>query len=119
MRAILAMNLLSLYQAQVTAKAGWRQPSTLRAAVFASLHSPLRGSLRLAVSLRSAVCGALLCRAGRKLALRLSQNGGGLEKHQVLIDNALDMQITIAPLLPRPRELEQDFDTVLPGGDGI
>jgi hypothetical protein len=29
------------------------------------------------------------------------------------------MQITIAPLLPRPRELEQDFDTVLPGGDGI
>jgi hypothetical protein len=97
--AILALNLLSLYQAQVTAKAGWRQPSTLRAAVF--------------------VCGALLGRAGRKLALRLSQNGGGLEKHNVLIENALDMQITIAPLWPRPRELEQDFDTVLPGGDGI
>ena len=97
--AILAFNLLSLYQAQVTAKAGWRKPSTLRAAVF--------------------VCGALLGRAGRKLALRLSQNSGGLEKHKALIDNALDTKMAIAPLLPRPRAPEPDFDTVLPGSDGI
>ena len=97
--AILGFNLLSLYQAQVTPKAGWRKPSTLRADVF--------------------ICGALLGRAGRKLALRLSQNGGGLEKHKALIDNALDAKIAIAPLLPRPREPEPDFDTVLLGGEGI
>ena len=97
--AILGFNLLSLYQAQVTPKAGWRKPSTLRAAVF--------------------ICGALLGRAGRKLALRLSQNGGGLEKHKPLIENALNTQIAIAPLLQRPGQQKSDFDTVLPGGDGI
>ncbi len=96
---ILGFNLLALYQAQVTAKAGWRKPSTMRAAVF--------------------VCGALLGRAGRKLALRLSQNGGGLGKHKALIANALDAQIATTPLLPRPRAPEPDFDTILPGGDGI
>ena len=97
--AILAYNLLAVYQAQVTAKEGWRKPSTLRAAVF--------------------VCGAVLGRAGRKLMLRLSQNGGGLAKHRALIDKACAVENAIAPLLPRPRKPEVDWATLSPGGEGI
>ena len=69
------------YQAQVTPKSGYRQPGTLRAAVF--------------------VCGAVLGRISRKLVLRLSQNGGGLEKHKALIHKAREAVKAIAPLLPR------------------
>ena len=47
--AIFACNLLAVYQAQVTPKSGYRQPGTLRAAVF--------------------VCGAVLGRISRKLVL--------------------------------------------------
>jgi hypothetical protein len=54
--AIFAYNLLAVYQAQVTPQSGWRQPSTLRAAVF--------------------ICGAVLGRIGRKIVFRLVQNGG-------------------------------------------
>lgn len=96
---ILAYNLLAVYQAQVTAKEGWRKPSTLRAAVF--------------------VCGAILGRVGRKLALRFSQSGGGLSKHRPLIDKAQEIKNTIAPLLPRPRPPTPDWDTMAPGGCAI
>ena len=96
---ILAYNLLAVYQAHVTAKEGWRKPSTLRAAVF--------------------VCGAILGRAGRKLVLRLSKSGGGLAKHRALIDKARKAKTAIAPLLPRPRRPKVDWDTLSPGGEGI
>ena len=96
---ILAYNLLSLYQAHVTAKEGWRKPSTLRAAVF--------------------VCGAILGRAGRKLVLRLSKSGGGLAKHRALIDKARKAKTATAPLLPRPRRPTFDWDILNPGGEGI
>ena len=96
---ILAYNLLSLYQAHVTAKEGWRKPSTLRAAVF--------------------VCGAILGRAGRKLVLRLSKSGGGLAKHRALIDKARKAKTAIAPPLPRPRTPTFDWDILNPGGEGI
>lgn len=96
---LLAYNLLAVYQARVTAEEGWRKPSTLRAAVF--------------------VCGALLGRAGRKLVLRFSQNGGGLAKHRALIDKAKEVKNAIAPLLPRARRPQVDWDTLSPGGEGI
>lgn len=97
--AIFAYNLLAVYQAQVTPKSGYRQPSTLRAAVF--------------------VCGAVLGRISRKLVLRLSQNGGGLAKHQALIHKAREAANAIAPLLPRRRPPRLDWDTVTPGGCAI
>ena len=92
---IFAYNLLAVYQAQVTPQSGWRQPSTLRAAVF--------------------VCGAVLGRIGRKLVLRLSQTGGGLAKHKALIDKACKPMEPIAPLLARDRPPANDWDTVAPG----
>lgn len=97
--AIFAYNLLAVYQAQVTPKSGYRQPSTLRAAVF--------------------VCGAVLGRISRKLVLRLAQNGGGLAKHQALIHKAREAVRAIAPLLPRVRPPKPDWDTVAPGGCAI
>lgn len=97
--AIFAYNLLAVYQAQVTPQSGWRQPSTLRAAVF--------------------VCGAVLGRIGRKIVLRLSQTGGGLAKHKALIDKACEPPEPIAPLLVRRRPPAPDWDTVAPGGCAI
>lgn len=94
--AIFAYNLLAMYQAQVTPQSGYRQPSTLRAAVF--------------------VCGAVLGRIARKLVLRLSQNGGGLTKHKALIDKARKAVGAIAPLLTRARPPTPDWDIVAPGG---
>jgi len=86
---IFAYNLLSVYQAQVTRQSGWRQPATLRAAVF--------------------VCGAVLGRAGRRLSVRLSQTGGGLARHKPLILKASEPPKPIAPLLPRPPTLSDDL----------
>ena len=97
--AIFAYNLLAVYQAQVTAQSGYRQPSTLRAAVF--------------------VCGAVLGRMGRKIVLRLSQAGGGLEKHKALIQKACQAKNTIARLLVRARRQIPDWDIVAHGGAGI
>lgn len=94
--AIFAYNLLAMYQAQATPQSGWRQPSTLRAAVF--------------------VCGAVLGRIGRKPVLRLSQTGGGLLRHQPLIHKACAPKEPIAPLLTRDRPPTPDWDTMAPGG---
>ena len=96
---LLAYNLLAVSQAHVTAKEGWRKPSTLRAAVF--------------------VRGAILGRAGRKLVLRLSENWGGLVKHKDLLDKALAAAKSSAPRLPRPRPTPTDWDLLRPGGAGI
>ena len=73
------------------------------------------GSLRAAVF----VCGAVLGRISRKLVLRLSQNGGGLEKHKALIHKAREAVRAIAPLLPRRRPPSPDWDIVAPGGCAI
>jgi hypothetical protein len=97
--AIFAYNLLAVYQAQVTPQSGYRQPTTLRAAVF--------------------VCGAVLGRMGRKLVLRLSQSGGGLAKHQALIHKAREPASAIAPLLARARAPTPDWDIVAPDGCAI
>lgn len=97
--AIFAYNLLAVYQAQVTPQSGWRQPSTLRAAVF--------------------VCGAVLGRMGRKVVLRLSQIGGGLAKHQALIHKACAPKQPIAPLLLQKFPPALDRDIVAPGGCAI
>ena len=96
---ICAYNLLAVYQAYVTPQSGWRQPSTMRTAVF--------------------VCGAVLGRIGRKIVLRLSQTGGGLAKHKALIDKACEPPEPIAPLLVRQRPPAPDWDTVAPGGCAI
>ena len=77
---VFAYNLLSLYQAGTMRQSGWRQPATLRAAVF--------------------VCGAILGRAGRQLTLRYSKNNGGIEKHNPLLQKLFDPANPIAPLLP-------------------
>ncbi len=97
--AIFAYNLLAVYQAQVTPQSGWRQPATLRAAVF--------------------VCGAVLGRIGRKIVLRLSQSGGGLAKHKAMIHKACTSNQPIAPLLARARPPAPDWDIVAPGGGSI
>lgn len=94
--AIFAYNLLAVYQAQVTPQSGWRQPSTLRAAVF--------------------ICGAVLGRIGHKVVLRLSKVGGGLATHKALIHKACAPPNPIAPLLPRIRPPCADWDIVTPGG---
>jgi hypothetical protein len=77
---VLSFNLLSLYQAGVTRKSGYRKPSTLRTAVF--------------------VGGAILGRKGRDVVLRVSESWGGLKKHIPLIKGALKVLNPIAPLLP-------------------
>jgi hypothetical protein len=92
---IFAYNLLAVYQSQVTPQSGWRQPSTLRTAVF--------------------VCGAVLGRIGRKIVLRLSQTGGRLAKQKDLIDKACEPRGPIAPLLARDRPTAPDWDIVASG----
>ena len=89
---IFAYNLMGVYQAQVTRQSGWRQPATLRAAVF--------------------VCGAVLGCAGRRLTVRLSQTGGGLARHKPSILNASEPPKPIAPLLPRLPILAGDLSPV-------
>jgi hypothetical protein len=65
---LFAFNLLSLYQRAATPAAGYRQPATLRAAVF--------------------VCGAILGRSGHTRVLHLSATWGGLDKHKPLVEAA-------------------------------
>ena len=83
---LFAYNLLAVYQAQVMPEHGYRQPSTLRAAVF--------------------VCGAILGRAGRQTVLRLSDTWGGLAKHKPLIQRAMAAVKSIAPLLAGPPTIQ-------------
>lgn len=75
---LFAFNLLAVYQAQVMPKSGYRQPATLRAAVF--------------------VCGAILGKTGRQTVVRVAQGWGGLEKHKPLIEAALRPFKAIPPL---------------------
>jgi len=58
---LFTFNLLSLYQQQVSPQQGYRQPATLRTAVF--------------------VCGAILGRSGWQLVLHLPTSWAGRAKH--------------------------------------
>ena len=81
---LFTFNLLSLYQQQASPQQGYRQPATLRAAVF--------------------VCGAILGRSGRQLVLHLSASWGGLAKHKPLLDAVLGWRNSISPKLVPPED---------------
>ncbi|HXJ73441.1 MAG TPA: IS1380 family transposase [Candidatus Dormibacteraeota bacterium] len=81
---LFTFNLLSLYQQQASPQQGYRQPATLRAAVF--------------------VCGAILGRSGRQVVLHLSASWGGLAKHKPLLEAVLDWRKSTAPKLVPPED---------------
>lgn len=70
-------NLLSLYQHQTTPAAPYRQPGTLRVAVF--------------------LCGAVLGVLGRDVVVKLSAAWGGLGKHKPLVEATLDWLNVASP----------------------
>jgi hypothetical protein len=81
---LFTFNLLSLYQHQSAPGAAYRQPATLRAAVF--------------------LCGAILGRAGRQSVLHLSACWGGLDKHKPLLDAILSWKNQTSPKLVPPED---------------
>jgi len=76
---LFTFNLLSLYQKVVQPEAGYRQPATLRTAVFLG--------------------GAVLGTAARKPVLLLSEAWGGIQKHISLIERILEWKIPTSPKL--------------------
>jgi hypothetical protein len=94
--ATFAFNLLSTFQSQTMAQEGYRQPATLRAAVF--------------------IAGAVLGREGHNIVLRVSSDWGGSEKQKPLIDKALNGQRPIAALLPLPGLPDHDPTRRTPWG---
>jgi hypothetical protein len=81
---LFTFNLLSLYQQQASPQQGYRQPATLRTAVF--------------------VCGAILGRSGRQLVLHLSASWGGLAKHKPLLEEVLSWRKATSPKLVPPED---------------
>ena len=81
---LFTFNLLSLYQHLSTPKAEYRQPATLRTAVF--------------------LCGAILGRAGRQTVLHLSACWGGLDKHKPLLETILSWKNQLSPKLIPPED---------------
>jgi len=81
---LFTFNLLSLYQQQVSPQRGYRQPATLRTAVF--------------------VCGAILGRSGRQVVLHLSASWGGLAKHKPLLEAVLGWRDATSPKLVPPED---------------
>lgn len=81
---LFTFNLLSLYQHQATPGAPYRQPATLRTAVF--------------------LCGAILGRAGRQTVLHLSACWGGLDKHKPLLETILSWKNQLSPKLVPPED---------------
>jgi len=77
-------NLLSLYQHQTTPDAPYRQPGTLRVAVF--------------------LCGAVLGVMGRDVVVKLSAAWGGLRKHKPLVDATLNWRNVASPKLIPPED---------------
>jgi hypothetical protein len=78
---LFTFNLLSLYQHQVTPDQPYRQPGTLRVAVF--------------------LCGAVLGVMGREVGVKLSAAWGGLRKHKPLVDATLDwLNVALPKLIP-------------------
>lgn len=82
---LFTFNLLSLYQHLSAPQAGYRQPATLRTAVF--------------------ICGAILGRAGRQKVLHLSASWGGLDKHKPLLAGVLSWSNPTSPKLAQPQAL--------------
>ena len=76
---LFTFNLLSLYQKATRPEAPYRQPATLRAAVFLG--------------------GAILGRAARKPVLHISAAWGGIEKHKPLLDAILQWRKPTSPKL--------------------
>ena len=70
-------NLLSLYQHQTTPESPYRQPGTLRGAVF--------------------LCGAVLGVMGREVVVKLSAAWGGLSKHKPLVEATLNWLNVASP----------------------
>lgn len=81
---LLTFNLLSLYQQQTAPARAYRQPATLRTAVF--------------------LCGAILGRAGHQTVLHLSACWGGLAKHKPLLEAVLSWKNQTSPKLVRPED---------------
>lgn len=81
---LFTFNLLSLYQHQTTPRAAYRQPGTLRVAVF--------------------LCGAVLGKMGREVVLKLSAAWGGLGKHKPLVAATLNWLNVASPKLVPPRD---------------
>jgi len=81
---LFTFNLLSLYQQLSTPNHRYRQPATLRTAVF--------------------LCGAILGRAGRQPVLHLSVSWGGLAKHKPLLDAILSWPNQMSPKLIPPED---------------
>ena len=79
---VFTFNLLSLYQHQTTPAAPYRQPGTLRVAVF--------------------LCGAMLGVMGRDAVVKLSAAWGGLRKHKPLVAATLDWLTAASPKLVPP-----------------
>jgi len=77
-------NLLSLYQHQTTPESPYRQPGTLRVAVF--------------------LCGAVLGVMGREVVVKLSAAWGGLSKHKPLVEAALNWLNVASPKLIPPED---------------
>lgn len=81
---LFTFNLLSLYQRSATPNARYRQPATLRAAVF--------------------LCGAILGRSGHHAVLHLSAARGGLDKHKPLLEAIFQWPKPTSPKLTSPTE---------------
>jgi hypothetical protein len=81
---LFTFNLLSLYQHQTTPGQPYRQPGTLRTAVF--------------------LAGAVLGKMGRDVVLKLSASWGGLGKHKPLVEGALDWLKCASPKLVPPED---------------
>lgn len=86
---LFAFNLLSLYQRSATPNARYRQPATLRAAVF--------------------LCGAILGRSGHQAVLHLSAAWGGLNKHKPLLEAIFQWPRSTPPKLTPPTKKQPAF----------
>jgi hypothetical protein len=76
---LFTFNLLSLYQKALAPEAKYRQPATLRSAVF--------------------LCGGILGNAARRPVLHISSAWGGLAKHAPLINAILQWKTPTSPKL--------------------
>ncbi len=85
-------NLLSLYQKALNPQAPYRQPATLRSAVFLG--------------------GAALGRVGRKPVLYISSAWGGFEKHYPLVEANLKWVIPTSPKLPPSPDVGEGVCTI-------
>lgn len=77
-------NLLRLCQHQTTPESPYRQPGTLRVAVFP--------------------CGAVPGATGREVVVKLSAAWGGLSKHKPVVDATLNWLNTASPKLIPPED---------------